>query len=583
MKKHLPLLTLAGALAGAGSAQSADRITSAEPTAFAAVTAKLDPGGNLFAYLSTDQWLGGLSTQVGHFRDLLLNLPEMSDRDRDEMRRVFVLIDSLVRHCGVESITGVGLSGIAVEKGLYRTRLVLQRAPGADREGYLWQWFGREPHALDWLDWLPANTAYAVSLDLDLAKVWAALRRESRAAGIPEMERGLARLDTRAREVLGRPLAEVLAGTAGSLGLALVLDPERKVTLPGPEGGKLEIPAPALVLGLKVKDQQLYDTLAGLVQQSAPPDALAQGEADGARWVGMSNPLPLPVSVRPTLGSAGGYLWVSSTRALFEQVQQVHAGAAPGLRSTAEFQRLAKGLPTRGNSLGFVSERFGQAVRSLQEGMMREISRTNPDFGAALLEDSWFMGRIPASLGIGWQDADGAQSVTQGTQHPVSQIASVVMVFPVAVGAGMLMPALAKAKGKAQQSVCANNLKQLALGLILYADAHDQFLPKDLGAIQPYVGQPAVLYCPLDPSRPEPMPREWDRIDPAHCSYDFLTPGAKLGGNTSDTIVLRCRYHGSVAHMDGSVQMSRSGEMLRSRTAPSPEPAHTHEPEHDHR
>jgi len=38
-------------------------VVSAEKTSFNEVTAQLDPGGSLYAYLSTSQWLEGLSDE----------------------------------------------------------------------------------------------------------------------------------------------------------------------------------------------------------------------------------------------------------------------------------------------------------------------------------------------------------------------------------------------------------------------------------------------------------------------------------------------------------------------------------------
>ena len=86
-----------------------------------------------------------------------------------------------------------------------------------------------------------------------------------------------------------------------------------------------------------------------------------------------------------------------------------------------------------------------------------------------------------------------------------------VVISIIAILASMLLPALAKAKAKAQQTYCLNNMKQLALATHLYIDDNGQWFPpiQDLlpagfetswrSYVFNYVGKNAQAYdCPTE-------------------------------------------------------------------------------------
>ncbi|MGC8886717.1 MAG: prepilin-type N-terminal cleavage/methylation domain-containing protein [Verrucomicrobiia bacterium] len=68
-----------------------------------------------------------------------------------------------------------------------------------------------------------------------------------------------------------------------------------------------------------------------------------------------------------------------------------------------------------------------------------------------------------------------------------------VVIAIIAILAGMLLPALAKAKEAGKKIACTNNLRQLALSLLMYADENEDYFPRRLAPTTPPGAWPAVL------------------------------------------------------------------------------------------
>lgn len=63
------------------------------------------------------------------------------------------------------------------------------------------------------------------------------------------------------------------------------------------------------------------------------------------------------------------------------------------------------------------------------------------------------------------------------TRRGFTLIELLVVIAIIAVIAAILFPVFAQARAKARQSACANNTRQLSLGILLYAQDHDETLP----------------------------------------------------------------------------------------------------------
>jgi len=87
-----------------------------------------------------------------------------------------------------------------------------------------------------------------------------------------------------------------------------------------------------------------------------------------------------------------------------------------------------------------------------------------------------------------------------------------VVIAIIAILAAILFPVFARAREKARQASCSSNVKQLALGLLMYAQDYDEKFgcaggyqgtattaPHWPMAVQPYVKNTQVLICPSNP------------------------------------------------------------------------------------
>jgi len=528
---------------------------SAEPNSFDEVTSRLDPGGSIYGYVSTAEWLNGLSGRIGDLRETIEGLPGVSSTDRDNIGHAFDVATHVIQNSGVEDVDGVGVSGIALEKGFYQTKVYLHKDASA-KPGYLWSVFGESPHPLSELDWLPADTALAVFGDLDLAKIWEIVGKEADAASIVPAKAAMAQIDAHVKQATGTSLTDLLASLGGEQGFMVTLSDSSKVQLPI-GNPPLEIPEPALLIAVKVKDDTLFDLIDKQFQKAPAQMQPIKTDEHGIRARTIQVPLPLPIVVSPTVARYGDYLIFSSTLELVKKIADVKDGKKPGIKTAPEFQRLSKNMPMDGNSFSFVSERFGEAARTIQERMMTMQANNNNGGNAAAnaLMQKLFTGQAPISaFSVGSNTRDGWFFISHGTREPSKAIVLSAVVAPAAIAAAMALPALAQAKSRSQSVACVNNLKQIGLAMRIWAMDHGDTFPTDFVSMKQELGTPRVLFCPMDKNAPAPGTVTWDNLDPSTISYQFVTTGLKTSSpGVASQVLVRCPIDGNVLMGDGSV------------------------------
>ena len=129
--------------------------------------------------------------------------------------------------------------------------------------------------------------------------------------------------------------------------------------------------------------------------------------------------------------------------------------------------------------------------------------------------------------------------------RPGFSLVELLVVFVVvALLLGISLPLLARARTHQRATACLSNLRQVAQGFHLYADANDGYLPDEWseyswdGLVAPYLGSERVFICPAeDEGLSEGLGTTYDWRDIFQVDPDV--PAASLGGlklaNVKDT------------------------------------------------
>jgi Protein of unknown function (DUF3352) len=436
-----------------GAPKAKGGLASAVPNSFEPVTSQLDPGGNFYLYLGTEQWLQGLSSKVAGFRKMADAIPDLKSDDRENVGKAFDVVTHLLKDSGVEEVSGFGMSAISPEKGVYHSKTLLHHYKGKG-SGFLWTMFGQKPHALDGLNLLPATAAFASFSDLDLPLAWSVIQKEVAQSGFPEVEQGLAKVTEQFERVTGLKWDKVLASLGGEFGFVLTLDETKKIALPLPgAGAPVQMPEPALLLVAKTKDDTIFNRVDEVLK--ATGQAVVSTDKDGLKMRTLSIPLPIPIQLRPSIATKGGYLFIASTDAIIQEALAVQSGEKKGLKASAEFQHVAADIPTQGNNFSFWSPRLSGALKELQRNAL-SMAPNAPQM--VWIQSMFISTNVPYSYGVGANTEEGWKLVGNGNQHPAKLLA-VPVVIPLL--AAIAVPNFVKAREGAQKNACINNLRQI--------------------------------------------------------------------------------------------------------------------------
>lgn len=149
-------------------------------------------------------------------------------------------------------------------------------------------------------------------------------------------------------------------------------------------------------------------------------------------------------------------------------------------------------------------------------------------------------------------------------------------IFVTILVAAMLLPALVKAKGKAQEVHCVSQMKQVGLAAQIWAGDNNDLFPfnvstnkggtleycqpdndgYDANALRHFqvlageLGSPTILVCRAD--RSKIAAADFQNLQPANVSY-LLRTGTNISFSHPGEILVRCPIHENILRCDGSV------------------------------
>lgn len=118
--------------------------------------------------------------------------------------------------------------------------------------------------------------------------------------------------------------------------------------------------------------------------------------------------------------------------------------------------------------------------------------------------------------------------------------------------AGLLLPALAKAKSRAQQITCVSHMKQIGLAARMWSSDNNGKFPPNFLSMSNELATPKVFVCPGDGNAVRAL--DWSLFSEANVSYEYLQPGI-AENEAAQVVVFRCPIHGNEGLGDGSVTM----------------------------
>ena len=503
----------------------------ADQSSFDEVTAQLDKGGNAFVYVSTAGFSNKLETFLKTLDPTLkeiISRQQAKAQEKEYAKALVNIIHQAYKESGLGEISGYGASSYEFKPGMYRNKSFLHHYP-QDNQGKLWQMFGGEPHALETINMMPANTAVVAFYDLDMDMLWKWQKELVLNCGSPSLVMKYKQTLQFLQQVMS--LETMVQSIDGQVGFVLTLNPDRMVTLPI-QKEQVRFPEPAFAMVAKTKTPAIQNFLTATLKQKLEPMNMQPQKAtfQGEEITTVPMPLPLPFTVKIAMATVNDYFVLATNPALIENMIAARNGEADGLDDTPGFQEMTAGLELRGNAYGYVSSSFMESIQAFQtlgrsklDPALRKLLAVVQELQAVEDTDAFGLMRVRP---------DGIVGVGHSRQGWAEMVGTQLIAVPATLITTIAGPKLLKAQKEAKRAGTKANLKQIGLACLMYAGENNGNFPAPDG----YAGltelsksdilQVGPVYLsPADQKRQEQPNAK--ALTAENCSYIYVGAGYK--------------------------------------------------------
>ncbi|MFT5130560.1 MAG: prepilin-type processing-associated H-X9-DG protein [Rhodothermales bacterium] len=325
--------------------------THAQENSFDEVARYLNPNGDFYLYLNSDQVGEKLMEFTKSLEEMVQGIDGDGAKAIEGMREMW-------RESGLLQLKGIGMSSVLWKEGVYANRSVAFHGDNPVT-GKLWKLGAGEPHGFDGLSLMPANTVAGFTGTFRIDELFTFMTTL-----IPQMdpnaERGLDGVRQQWKEQ-GDDLDATMAAFTGEITVIVTMNPA-KLRQISPE---ISIPEIGVLLSLGVRDDQFYRALAREIEKAPKAEPLDLPAVEG---FSVHDPDRGPLRFQATLAKSATRIFLATNPELLADA----LATENRLADSDEFARLHDGLPARGNQLLFVSKTLTSQIKRIVRGELEK-------------------------------------------------------------------------------------------------------------------------------------------------------------------------------------------------------------------